>query len=56
LILSKWPATSMFVPKCLSWAAMALGVGGAILPAIAGALYPAHCAADVLPTEALRYE
>jgi putative ABC transport system permease protein len=56
LILSKWPATSMFVPKCLSWAAMALGVGGAILPAIAGALYPAYYAADVLPTEALRYE
>lgn len=55
-VLSRWPATSLFVPKRLSAAAMGLGFVAAFLPGVAGAFYPAYRAADVPPIEALRYE
>jgi putative ABC transport system permease protein len=55
-VMSRWSATSMFVPASLSRAAMALGLVSAMLAGVAGTFYPAYCAADVPPTEALRHE
>jgi putative ABC transport system permease protein len=55
-VLSRWSATSNFVPTRLSVAAMGLGFVAALLPGVAGAFYPAYRAADVPPIEALRYE
>ena len=55
-VLSQSPGTSLFVPRGLSRAALALGFAAAIIGWRCGILYPAFRAASIPPIEALRHE
>ena len=50
-ILSQSPGTSLIIAGQLSFSAVVLGCGAAVLASIVGSLYPAFRAASVLPIE-----